>query len=123
MKNCPPRWSWFAADGGFCRSGLLQKAAAALGFEPIAIAADSDDVAVVEQPVEDRGRHHRIGEHHAPFADAAVRRDEHRAALVAPADELEEQVRCIGLERQISELVHEIDATAAGSSMTSPRGS
>ena len=40
-----------------------------------------------------------------PFGNAAVRRDQHGAGFVAPADQLEEQVRRVGLERQVAELV------------------
>ena len=87
------------------RSGLLQKAAATLFAEPVAVAPDRDDVTVVEQAVEDGGRYYGVAEHGAPFADGAVRGHQHGAALVATADELEEQVRGIRLERQIAEFV------------------
>jgi hypothetical protein len=60
---------------------------------------------VVEQPIEDRGRHHRIAEHLAPFADRTIGSDQHAAALVAARDELEEEMRRVGLERQVAELV------------------
>jgi hypothetical protein len=46
-----------------------------------------------------------VGEHHAPFGNAAVRRDQHGAVLVRPADQLEEQVRRIGLQWQVAEPV------------------
>jgi hypothetical protein len=38
-----------------CRAGLLQKASPAFFAQPIAVTADGDDLAVVEQAVEDRG--------------------------------------------------------------------
>ena len=60
---------------------------------------------MVQEPVEDCGGDDRIGEHHAPFGNAAVRRDQHGAGFVAPADQLEEQVRRVGLQRQVAELV------------------
>jgi len=47
-------------------------------------------LAVVKQPVEDRGGDHGVAEDGAPFADGAVRGDQHRAALIASADQLEE---------------------------------
>ena len=50
--------------GGADRSGVtgerrFDEAALALGAEPVAVAADGQDVAVMEQSVEDRGRDDR----------------------------------------------------------------
>ena len=87
------------------RSGLLQKATATLFAEPIAVSADGDDVAVVEQSIEDGGRDDGIAKDRAPFSHGPVGGHEHGAALIAAADELEEQMRGVGLERQIAELV------------------
>ena len=56
---------------------------------------------MVQEPVEDRGGDHRIGEHCAPFGNAAVRRNQHGASFVAAADQLEEQMRRVGLQRQV----------------------
>ena len=58
------------ADRRPVTGGRLDEAALALGAEPVAVAADGQHVAVVQQPVEDGGRDHRIGEHRAPFGDA-----------------------------------------------------
>ena len=87
------------------RSGLLQKPAPALFAEPVAVPTDGKDVAVVEQAIEDRGRHDRVAEYRSPFADRPVGGHKHGAALVASADQLEEQMRGIGLERQVAQLV------------------
>src|SRR5918996_909469 len=106
--TCGPTW---ASRGSCGRRQLvrlarrLEQAGAALLAQPIAVAADGDDVAVMEEAVEDRRRHHRIAEHRPPLADRTVARDQHAAALVAPRDQLEEQVRGVGLERQVAELV------------------
>ena len=104
QEDLPPptgrvrRWMVYAGGGveggGADRSGVtggrrFDEAAVALGAEPGAVAADGQDVAVMEQSVEDRGRDDRIGEHRAPLGHAPVRRNEHRARLVAAADELE----------------------------------
>ena len=62
-------------------------------------------MAVVQQPVEDRGGDDRIAEHATPLGHRAVARDQHRAALVAATDELEEQVSGVGFERQVAQLV------------------
>lgn len=83
----------------------LDEAALPFGAEPVTVAADSQHVAVVQEPVEDRGGDHRIGEHGAPFSNAAVRRDQHGAGFVAPADQLEEQVRRVRFQRQVAEFI------------------
>ena len=90
---------------GFWCSGILHKSAAAFLAQPVAVATDGDHLAVVQEPVEDGGGHHRVSEHRVPLADAAVRGDQHRPPLVAPRDQLEEQMRGVGLERQLAELI------------------
>ena len=62
-------------------------------------------MAVVEQPIADGSGHDRIGEHRPPFGHAPVRGDQHRARLVAPTDQLEEEVRGVGFQRQVAQLV------------------
>src|SRR5258708_12159919 len=62
-------------------------------------------MAVMEQAVEDGGCHHGVAKHCSPLADRAIAGDQHAAPLVAPRDELKEQMRSIGLKRQIAELV------------------
>src|SRR3712207_8813243 len=64
-------------------------------------------MAVVEQTVEDRGRDHGIVEDRAPLAHATVAGHQDAAPLVAAADQGEEQVRGVRLERQGAELVHD----------------
>jgi hypothetical protein len=49
-------------------------------------------MAVVQQPREKRGSHHLIAEHLVPFLNRAVGADQHAGLLVAPGDQLEEQV-------------------------------
>src|SRR5262249_9644934 len=88
-----------------CDRRRLQQASAPFLAQPVAVAADRDDVAVMEEAVEDSGRHHGIAEHGSPLADRAIAGDQHAAALVAPRDQLKEEMRRIGLERQIAELV------------------
>lgn len=90
-----------AVTGGRC----LDEAALALGSEPVAPAADRQHVAVVHESIEDGGGDHGIGERGARFGNAAVRRDQHGAGLVAPTDQLEEQMRRVGFQRKIAEFV------------------
>jgi hypothetical protein len=63
-------------------------------------------VAVVQQPIQDGGGHDGVAEHAAPLGNRAVARHQHGATLVSPAHELEEQVRCVRLERQVAQLIH-----------------
>src|SRR3546814_21073216 len=87
------------------RAGLLQKDSPALLAEPIAVTADCDHGAVVQQAIQDGGGDHRVAEHRAPLGDRAVRGEQDRAALVTPADQLEEQGGGVRLERTVAELV------------------
>ena len=79
------------------RSGLFA--------QPVALAPDGDDVTLVEQADEDRGCDDSVAEDGLPFADGAVRCDEHGTTLIAFADQLEEQMRGVGFERQIAEFI------------------
>jgi hypothetical protein len=83
----------------------LQESASALLAQSVAVTTNRQHMTVVKQPIEDRGCDHGIPEDRAPFPDRPVRGDEHGAALVTPADQLEEQVSGIRLERQVTELV------------------
>ena len=55
-------------------------------------------------PVEDRAGDHVVTEDVTPDPEALVAGHEHRTALVAPADELEEQRRRLTLDRQVADL-------------------
>ena len=58
-------------------------------FEAPAVVAGLDDVAVVSQAVEQRGRHLGVAEHAGPFTEGEIRGDDDRGPLVEPADEVE----------------------------------
>ncbi|GJE68457.1 hypothetical protein LNAOJCKE_5701 [Methylorubrum aminovorans] len=62
---------------------------------------------MVEESVEQGCRHDRITEHFAPLGEAAVRSQDHRPALVARVDELEEQVAATGDDGEVADLVHD----------------
>ena len=61
-------------------------------LEPVAGAADGDDVAVVQQAVKDRGGEHVVAEDAAPLAEGLVGGQQDAAALVAARDQLEDHV-------------------------------
>ena len=53
---------------------------------------DLDDYRMVEKTIEQRGGNDGVTEDLTPFGKAAVRGEDHGAALVAGVDELEEQI-------------------------------
>ncbi len=59
----------------------------------------------MQQPVEDRGGDDAVAEDLAPGAEALVAGQDHGPAFIAPADELEEQVRALAVDRQVADLV------------------
>ncbi len=74
-------------------------------FEPIRVAPDVDGDRVMQDPVEDRGGNNPVAEDLAPAAEALVGREDHRAPLVAAANELEEEVGAGAIDRQVADLV------------------
>ena len=90
-----------------------------------AVAADVDDVAVVQQAVDQRRRHDLVAEHAAPFLEALVRRQHRRGTLVAGIDELEEQDGALLGHRQVADVVRPYrglgSAPAAATVPRSPR--
>ena len=76
-------------------------------FEPPAFVAGLDDVAMVGQPVEERGGHLGIAEHLWPFAERQVGGDDNRGLFVEAADEMEQQLPARQRERQIAELIED----------------
>src|SRR5512144_3193736 len=61
----------------------FDQAGAPLLAQPVAVAADGENVAVMQQPVEDGSGDHRIAEHRAPVTDAAAAGEHQAAPLVA----------------------------------------
>ena len=61
-------------------------------FEPPAIVAGLDDVAVMGQPVEQRNGHLGVAEHARPFAEGEIGSDDDGGAFVEPANKMEEKL-------------------------------
>ncbi len=57
-------------------------------LEAVGRPVDRDDLAVVQQPVQDGGGEHVVAEHRTPLAEGLVRGADHASSLVAAADEL-----------------------------------
>ena len=85
------------ARGDEPRAALLAKA--------VAFAADRDDLAMMQQAIQDGRGHDLVSEHLAPVADRLVGGEQYAAALVALGDDLEQQMGGAGRHRQIAELV------------------
>jgi hypothetical protein len=75
----------------------------ALVLQPIALAGDLHDVGVVQEAIE-HGRRERlvIGKGARPLRERQVAGKHHAAALVAPGDDIEEQVGLLTPEGQIA---------------------
>lgn len=56
---------------------------------PEAVAPDIDDVAVVDEPIDQGARHDVVAEDLTPLVEALVAREDRGAGLVAAAHELE----------------------------------
>ncbi len=80
-----------------CRSGAV--------LEAPGLVAGLDNLTVMGETIEQRGRHLRITEHARPFAEGKVGGDDDRGALIEPADQMEQQLPAGLSERQIAQFV------------------
>ena len=81
-------------------------------LEAPALVAGFDDVAMMGEAVEQRGRHLWIAEHARPFAEGEIGGDEDRSSLVEPADEMEQQLAAGLSEGQIAEFIEDDEVEA-----------
>jgi hypothetical protein len=88
-------------------------------FESPAFVAGLDDVTVMGQTVEQRGRHFGIAEHTRPFAEGEIGGDDDGGALVEAADEVEQELTAGLCEGQIAKLVED-DEVHAGQMFSEP---
>ena len=58
---------------------------------PVAVAADVDDVAVMDEAVDECSGHDFVAQDFAPLLEAVVGREDRGGELVAAVDELEEE--------------------------------
>jgi hypothetical protein len=66
-----------------------------------------DDMGAVREPVQQRGGHVGIAEDLGPVAEAEIRSDDHRSALVALGQNLEEQFRAFLGEGNVTEFIED----------------
>ncbi len=71
-------------------------------LEPEAVAIELEDVDVVGETIEQRAGEPLGGEHAGPLVEGQIAGDDNRAALVALAEDLEQQLGAGGGERNIS---------------------
>ena len=88
--------------GGVGVDGLAEIGVAA---HAVAVAADVDDVAAVQEPVEESGGHDLVTEDPAPLLEALVGGEHGRCVLVSAVDELEEERGSALGDREIADLV------------------
>ena len=72
---------------------------------PVAAATDVDDVAVMQEPVDERCGHDLVAQDLAPLLEAFIRGQHSGCALIAPIDELEEEHGTGLADRQVADLV------------------
>src|SRR5258708_9083396 len=85
--SCVPTWasSWSCRDLHARRHGRrLQQAGAPLLAHPVAVPANAEDVAVMEQAVEDGRCHHGVAEHRSPLAARPLAGEHPPSPLLAP---------------------------------------
>jgi hypothetical protein len=73
--------------------------------QPVAVALESEDLGVVDEPVDHRGGDDLVAADLAAGGEGLVRGDDHRGALVAGGDEREHQVGGLGVDRDVAHLV------------------
>ncbi len=102
FENGPPygvgvRWS---GGGGDRRAGEWPV------LDSVGVAVEGDDVAVVDEPVDDRGSDDVVSaEDLTPPAERLVRGHDGRGGLVAGRDQVEDQARGLALDRDVADLV------------------
>src|ERR1035437_879866 len=80
-----------AVLSGYCRRLIVTDAALAV-LEPEAVAIELEDVNVVSKAIEQRASEALGGEHAGPLVEGQVAGEDDRAALVALAEDLEQQL-------------------------------
>jgi hypothetical protein len=95
--------------GSRASKGSLQGTTSIRGLEsilePIAGPVNGDDLAVVQQPVQDGRGQHVVAEHAAPLAEGLVAGQQDGAALIAASHQLEDHVGIGAGQREVADLI------------------
>src|SRR6184192_1790301 len=97
---------WILSDGLRSRR-RLRRFGARLATDPVALALEVVDVAVVHEPVDERGGERAVVEQPAPLGHTLVRRDDRRFLLVAGGDHLVEDRADLRVGGQVPEFVQD----------------
>ena len=89
------------------RSGVEGLGKLGVLAHPVAIAADVDDVAMVQESVDERGGHDFVTQDFAPVLEALVRRQHCGCAFIAAVDQLKEQHRTLRVDGQVTDLIYD----------------
>jgi hypothetical protein len=73
--------------------------------EAVAVTADVDHVAVVQEAVDERGGHDVVAEDLAPLLEAPIRGEDRGGGLVASGHELVEEHGAVAGDGQVADLV------------------
>ena len=93
------------------------------GFaQPEAFAVEGDDVAVVEEAVEDRGGGRCVRQELGPALEVDVGGDRHEALFVGSGDEPEEVIGGDAVQRREPQVVDDDEVVAAGAARWFPDG-
>jgi hypothetical protein len=84
-----------------------------------AVISGFDDIAVVGQPIEQRGRHLGVAEHARPFTEGEIGGDDDGGTFVEAADEVEQELAAGLGEGQIAEFIED-DEVHAGQVIGEP---
>ena len=81
-------------------------------LEAPGLVAGLDDLAVMGETIEQRGRHFRVAEDARPFAEGEVGGDDDRGPLVEPADQMEQQLATGLGEGKIAQFIEDGEVEA-----------
>src|SRR5580658_1118118 len=111
------RWTFSAAnaEAGSCvTSGtgrldgrLRPHAGFALLLQPVTFALDVDGMRVVQQTIENRAGDHVVLKNRTPFAVALIGSQDHRTALIAFADQLEQTGGRLPVQAAVADFVED----------------
>jgi hypothetical protein len=75
----------------------------------VGVAFESDDIGVVDEPIDHGGSDNFVAEHLAPAAKGLVGDDDRGGSLLAAGDQLEERVCRLGFEGNVADLCRHRD--------------
>ena len=97
-RSCRRHWCWR-------RLAAAYHSFAAFCTQTITIALDRDHLTVMEQPIEDRGRHDVIAQGPTPVCEPLIRREQNAATFVTSRHQLEQQMGGLWRHREVAKFV------------------